>query len=677
MITLASRGIADIPHLRVFLGEDAVFMRAAAGATAAAGWGTKPSGDRARTMAAKAGVPYLLLEDGFLRSVKRNDPPLSLVVDDIGIYYDASRPSRLEKLIADPLDAEQAIRARALIESWRKARVSKYNHARECEDRLLHRLARYVLVCDQTFGDASIGYGQADKSSFTRMLDAAIAENPDCAVVIKTHPDAFARKKRGYFDHSVLGKNPRIVLVAEDCHPVGLIEGAEAVYTVTSQMGFEALIWGRKVRCFGMPFYAGWGLTGDELPAPARRGKADLEQLVHAALVAYPRYVDPETGGRCEVERFLAHLALQRQMRERFARKVHAVGFSLWKRPILRRFLAGSDIRFTRHPSNLPASATVAVWGSGKPQGLPADSTVLRIEDGFLRSVGLGADLTHPLSWVSDDLGIYYNSRSPSRLDRILQETDFDAGLVARARRLRLRISEAGITKYNIGTVPWKRPDTRRQVILVPGQVEDDASLRLGTLGPRTNIDLVRAVRVAEPDAYLVYKPHPDVAAGLRTAGRDEGEVASWCDEIVVGPSMAHLLEQVDAVHTLTSLTGFEALMRGRNVVCYGQPFYAGWGLTRDMYPIGHRRRRLSLDELVAGSLILYPAYVSRVTGRFTTPERAVEELIAWRAAGGGGLPLWRRTLRPLFSLSKKLTSPQVPWTKSASAAVMETNHGR
>src|SRR5690606_15917416 len=159
MITLASRGMAGIPHLRVFLGEDAAFMRGAAGATAVAGWGAKPSGERALAMAAKVGVPHLLLEDGFLRSVERDDPPLSLVVDDIGIYYDASRPSRLEKLIPEPLDAAAAVRARELIESWRTSRVSKYNHAREHEGRPLpsrHRTVRYVLVCDQTFGDASI-----------------------------------------------------------------------------------------------------------------------------------------------------------------------------------------------------------------------------------------------------------------------------------------------------------------------------------------------------------------------------------------------------------------------------------------------------------------------------------------------------------------------------------------
>lgn len=116
---------------------------------------------------------------------------------------------------------------------------------------------------------------------------------------------------------------------------------------------------------------------------------------------------------------------------------------------------------------------------------------------------------------------------------------------------------------------------------------------------------------------------------------------------------MQVLLDAVDEVHVITSLAGFEALLRGRKVTCYGNPFYAGWGLTQDMAPLVRRTRRLSLDELVAGALILYPTYVSRTTGRFTTPERALEELLAWREQGGSRMPLWRKGLRMILRALK------------------------
>jgi capsular polysaccharide export protein len=401
-----------------------------------------------------------------------------------------------------------------------------------------------------------------------------------------------------------------------------------------------------------MPFYAGWGLTRDDLPAPERRKAVLLENLVHAALVDYPRYLDPETGSRCEVERVLEHLALQRRMRGRFPTTVHALGFTRWKKPIVRAFFQGSEVRFVRRPEDVPHEGTLAVWGRKDVAG--QGKKIVRLEDGFLRSVGLGAELVRPLSWVMDGSGMYYDSTGPSDLEKLLQTATFDEALVDRARRLRETIRAHGISKYNVGGRRWERSAGGRRVILVPGQVESDASIRFGASGVTRNIDLLRAVRQANPDACVVYKPHPDVHAGLRRSGEGEDEADRWCDEVVVDVPIHELLEAVDEVHVLTSLAGFEALLRGRRVVTYGAPFYAGWGLTEDQVPLARRTRKLSLDELIAGALILYPVYVSRTTGRFTTPERVLEELLAWRADGVTTRPLWRRLLRWMVRLGAR-----------------------
>lgn len=302
MIVPLSPGIARIPHLRAFLrGEP----------TALAGWGRKPSGIRARQLGHILGIRSLALEDGFLRSVGRSDAALSLIADDIGIYYDAGAPSRLEQMVTAPLTPAEQSRAEALIDLWRAGGVSKYNHAPDYAGPLPDR---YVLVVDQTFGDASIAGGLADATSFTRMLDAALTEHADCTIIAKVHPDISVRQKRGHFDVDAISHHPRVQVLADASHPVRLIDHAEAVYAVTSQMGFEALLWGKRVRCFGMPFYAGWGLTDDAIATPARRETATLAQLVHAALIALPRYVDPRSGERCEVETVLQHIAAHRRI---------------------------------------------------------------------------------------------------------------------------------------------------------------------------------------------------------------------------------------------------------------------------------------------------------------------------------------------------------------------------
>jgi len=601
------------------------------------GWGRKPSGRRAQWMAGRLGMRHWLLEDGFLRSISCGPQAhrYALVWDDEGVYYDASGPSRLERLIRTELSTLEKQRAENLVSLWREHRVSKYNHSREYEGSLPQD---YVLVVDQTSGDASIRHGQASGESFRTMLEAALDENPGRKILLKLHPEVVTGRKKAHFEVSSLRGNDRVQILAEDVHPPRLLENAAAVYTVTSQMGFEALLWGRPVRTFGMPFYAGWGLTRDELPAPGRRGAASLENLVHSALVTYARYIHPETGRRCEPEALVDWMGLQRRMRARFSRRVVAYGFSRWKHDAARRFFDGSEIEFSAELRQSVGSATAAWSGKLRFEDPRRSEGILKVEDGFIRSVGLGAELVQPQSWVIDADGIYYDARIPSGLEKLLEGHAFDHALLARAAELRRKIVELGVTKYNVGASLWKRPETSRKVLLAVGQVESDASLRYGSAFIRKNLEFLKAVRAAHPEAYIVYKPHPDVVSGLRLKGENENLAGEVADSIVTECSLPELFGEVDEVHVLTSLTGFEALLRGKAVATYGQPFYAGWGLTKDFgltAEVAARRSRiLSVDELVAATLILYPTYISRRSQSFTTPERVLEELSEIRRTG-------------------------------------------
>jgi capsular polysaccharide export protein len=313
------------------------------------------------------------------------------------------------------------------------------------------------------------------------------------------------------------------------------------------------------------------------------------------------------------------------------------------KRKLVRQFLPECALQFVAKAEEIPDGAAALVWGSKTL--VPSEgrcSRVIRMEDGFLRSVGLGADLVVPMSWVVDGTGIYYDSTRPSDLEQLLQTAAFGADLLERAARYRAAIVDGGVTKYNVGRELWQRPSSASRVVLVPGQVEQDASIRFGAPNIRSNIALLRAVRSACPDAHVVYKPHPDVVSGLRQSGANEGLAARWCDEVIEDVDMGALLTCVDEVHALTSLTGFEALLRGKRVVAYGQPFYAGWGLTEDYAPVERRTRCLSIDELVAGALLLYPRYLSRSTGGLVSAEQALDELLEWRGHAG----TWNRRLK-------------------------------
>jgi capsular polysaccharide export protein len=222
---------------------------------------------------------------------------------------------------------------------------------------------------------------------------------------------------------------------------------------------------------------------------------------------------------------------------------------------------------------------------------------------------------------------MHFDPSVRSDLELLLVETEFDRELIERARRLGAQLVARGVTKYNLGkpiaSIEW--PPSRRR-ILVPGQVEDDLSVRLGGAGVNGSLDLLTRVRSANPDAFIVYKPHPDVEAGHRK-GKIPDEVAlDFADTIIRNVSTAAVLAEIDELHTLTSLAGFEALLRHRLVVVYGRPFYAGWGLTTDLASID-RGRRLTLEELVAGALILYPRYLDPVTRLPCGPEIVIERL--------------------------------------------------
>jgi len=326
---------------------------------------------------------------------------------------------------------------------------------------------------------------------------------------------------------------------------------------------------------------------------------------------------------------------------------VYALNFSMWKRAFVRRCIPGSRIVFVSRLSQVPAGGCLLLWGmSETAAAMPQGVRVFRVEDGFLRSVGLGADLVRPLSWVIDTRGIYYDATRWSDLEVLLETGAFDAALLGRARFIQKRIVESGLTKYNIGDQHWQPPKTAQRLILVPGQVESDASLTYGLPVVRSNMALLRAVREAHPQAHIIYKPHPDVVARLRAPGAGEQSALQWCDEIVVNVPMNRLLDEVHEVHVMTSLTGFEALLRGKAVTCYGQPFYAGWGLTTDIVQPTRRSRRLTLDELVAGTLIKYPLYLDRHSDGLIAPESALDQLEAWCVKCGNTTPWWQNLFR-------------------------------
>ena len=631
------------PRLRRILelaGHDLRFGLPAPGEGVAV-WGRSPHAARGEAAAARRGAPLVRLEDAFLRSLRpgrTGDPPLGLLIDPHGVHFDATAPSLTERcLLSDDLHHSNILdRARDGIARLIALDISKYNiHDPQAE----LPAPGYVLVVDQLRDDASVRHAGASAGVFRDMLVRAQEENPGARILIKTHPETALGLRPGHYGPG--DAQGRVALLTAPVSPWKLLEGAIAVYTLSSQMGFEAILAGHRPRVFGAPFYAGWGLTQDEIAIPRRNRVLTRAQLFAGAMILAPTWYDPCRDRLCSFEETVDHLEAQvRAWRE--DRHGHvALGMRLWKRPHLRRFFGGAGpLRFADDTGRGIALARargrgLMVWaGKETPAMQAAGLPLRRVEDGFLRSRGLGADLVAPLSLVADDLGIYYDPAQESRLERLILQGPPPGGRL-RAERLIATLRRAGVTKYNTGgaDLPALPPRPR---ILVPGQVEDDASIRLGAGSQRSNLDLLRAVRAARPDAAILYKPHPDVEAGLRPGAIDPADLEGLADRVLTRTDPAAILPEVDEVWTITSLLGFEALMRGLRVTCLGAPFYAGWGLTTDLGPVPERRRRAAdghplprpdLAALVHAALIAYPRYHDPVSGLPCPAEVAAERL--------------------------------------------------
>jgi capsular polysaccharide export protein len=633
------------PHLAAFLRENA-----ADASPVHTGWGMKPSGRSAFRAAARSGGRLLLLEDAFVRSLRpgAGGAVYGLLADSRGIHYRKDGESDLIRALHSgnpcgwmrtaPFPGDDP---ETLISRFRELGVSKYNWFPGEYDSGAPSFPEGILVVDQTRGDMAVRLGGLDEGVFATMLRAALDEADGAPVYLRGHPDHLFRSRKSCFPRELSGDR-RVRLLPAEMSPAQCFGFCRTVFAGSSLMGMEALLHGCRVVTFGAPFYAGWGLTEDRM-VPPRGPAVGLTDLFDSAYLRYCHYFDPDTGEPCGLSSILDHLALQKEMFRRNRGRAVSVGFSPWKRDIAPAYLrspAGSldQLSSLDEVGKLPADADARLILWGRKQEVPPRfaGRCSRVEDGFIRSKGLGAAFNFPYSWVVDDTGIYFDAGAPSDLELLL-ERGFSSADLATARELASLLREKRLTKYNLTGNPVALDPAMvrgRRVLLVPGQVEADASILFGSPELRSNLDLLRRVRECEPDACIVFKAHPDLVAGARHGKVLPPGYAEACDLAVTEGNVLDWLDLCDEVHTMTSTVGFEALIRGVPVTTYGLPFYAGWGLTRDRLACPRRQRRLSLDELVCGALIRYPRYLNPATGEFTTALKVTHLLTSPDAAG-------------------------------------------
>lgn len=369
--------------------------------------------------------------------------------------------------------------------------------------------------------------------------------------------------------------------------------------------------------------------------------EAVIADLVSRDLIEGTTFANPFTGAPIDSLTLIDILGSWRRIIDANRPIAAAFGFAHWKRDTVDPLLwAGRPVPFM--PPNasalksLPRDATIALWKARIPASLLAEAEagpwrIVEVEDGFIRSTGLGADCVPPLSIIVDDVGVHYDCSRPNRLEEMLADGNMSPEDIARAGRLREWLVREGVSKYGVGSgAPLPREGGAKRHILVVGQVEDDRSVLFGGGAVRSNLELLRRVRAQAPDAWIVYRPHPDVEAGHRRGAIPSSVTLGLADSIAASSPISALIAMVDDVHVITSLAGFEALLQGKSVTTHGMPFFAGWGLTHDLgETLPRRNKNLTLDELVAAVLLGYPRYLDPVTNLPCTAEILVMRLLS------------------------------------------------
>ena len=392
--------------------------------------------------------------------------------------------------------------------------------------------------------------------------------------------------------------------------------------------------------------------------------KGELNRIFRR-LVLDQSYRDPFTNQRMSPEAAIRLCGFWRRLIDSNRNIGGAIGFALWKRSTVTALLwGGSSVNFISSLRRADLSGRIAVWKSRVPIPIlseieRAGVEVIEVEDGFIRSAGLGADCVPPLSIVVDRLGVHFDPNRESELEHLIAHAQFPDDLIERARVLRRFIVASGVSKYGVGLASAYERTSDRRHILVPGQVEDDRAVLCGSGQVTGNLDLLRRVRQDRPDAVILYKPHPDVEAGHRVGRIPDKQCLEFADQVVRDQPISALIALVDELHVNTSLAGFEGLLREKSVTTHGVPFYAGWGLTRDLGPVPKRRtKKCKLDELVAAVLLEYPRYLDPKTGLPCPPEILVHRIADGSTADRLGTVVKMRRLQG--KLKKNLASLRV-----------------
>ncbi len=255
-------------------------------------------------------------------------------------------------------------------------------------------------------------------------------------------------------------------------------------------------------------------------------------------------------------------------------------------------------------------------------------------EEGFVRSVlpeiyaQRNPDLRHyanNISYRLDSVGPHFLPRSNVGIRRFLKEHEFTEEQRVKGRDLRLLLIEKNISKYNF--VQGDRP-VGDDYVLVIDQAYNDLSVYLQGGEEGIFRHMLEAAIEENPGSKIAVKLHPEFKHRKTYLFPVPDEYKDKMVLFADDTDIMMLLAASHSVYTFSSTVGLEAIIREKRAVVFGNPVYAGYGLSDDRCINLPTNRRLTADELVYALYLQNMLYLSPSTGERCHHLQAIDELL-------------------------------------------------
>lgn len=572
----------------------------------------------------KSSEKVIRLAHGIISSYSTNEDSFSLYQSFQGVYFDSRHESNIESLLRSSWtpDEQDNVIANLALQMINKYRITKTNDYPQVSfSFFLNNGLPNVLLIDQPIGDESVIYGSSNEQTFNDML-LHVFHNADIAnIYIKLHPDTINYGKEGYLQKLLhkhnLYEHPLIHVIEDNYNIASFFNFVDEVFVVTSQVGFEALLRGKTVSCFGMPFYSGWGLTNDMQVSTKPKPERTIIDLFVAIMLKYTSYINPFTQKIGNILDLLEYISLQQRhnLKQEIAfYKSNQTTISSLKHSVKSKIEINNSKKLPKYENYLILTDNEKSYDEIVNQPHHAF-----VRDGFMFSSNINKKT--PSSIIIDYNGSYFNPKNYTDLEFLLNHEQFteyeyimaENFLIAYHNKINSLLEKESSGLLN----KIKQENSDKKIIFVPGQDEECELFMYGSTKIKSNLQLVSQLCSQVENSVIIYKPFIDPKSSKdkmveQSSLKMLNNTAKYKNNVVYiekKASISHCINIADEIHTINSNVALDAILKKKIVVTYGLPFYGGHGLTIDTEVFPRQKCQLSLEEFVLGTYLLYPRY--------------------------------------------------------------------